>query len=554
MHSPSRVDVLDVAVVGGGISGVYAAWRLAAAQTHLAISTQKPGRPAIELFEADSRLGGRLYSHHMPVGDRLPDPNPLKPPSMPDSVVELGGMRFLPNQHRRVKRLVDAFKLESVEHPVEDPDRTNLYYLRGHRFSLGDWTDPKFSPPYALDRNERGRSPGSLMIEVALRHEKQLAVDPEPYRRRGFWNLLYDELSSEAYQLVHDAGGYETIVGNWNAADAIPFLLSDFHLAPGETYRKLKAGFMALPVAIHDAYKAAGGATSSGHRLVRLDYKDKLFELTFDFSGDPAKATGFDRPRAITGTAVTVRARHVILAMPRRAIELLHTDSVIFRRDDEEDIAFSDALKAVEAQPGFKIFAAYRRPWWLENNKITAGRSLTDLPVRQCFAWRTGKDEPSILMASYNDGRDVGFWKGLLRSGPVFQPRPEDCPPGIALPRHNRDGLAAPAALVEELHDQLRELHGATDAPGRGIPAIDKPYHVVHKDWTADPYGGGWHFWTIGRDSVRIRRLIRTPFRELNLHICGEAWSSQQGWVEGALETADEVLESFIKPGAPSPV
>jgi hypothetical protein len=32
----------------------------------------------------------------------------------------------------------------------------------------------------------------------------------------------------------------------------------------------------------------------------------------------------------------------------------------------------------------------------------------------------------------------------------------------------------------------------------------------------------------------------------LPLHLCGEAWCSQQGWVEGALEAADEVLAYFL--------
>lgn len=39
-----------------------------------------------------------------------------------------------------------------------------------------------------------------------------------------------------------------------------------------------------------------------------------------------------------------------------------------------------------------------------------------------------------------------------------------------------------------------------------------------------------------------MRRMQR-PIPDISLHVCGEAWSTQQGWVEGALETADAVLE-----------
>lgn len=548
-------DVLDVAVVGGGIAGVYTSWRLRTAKPAelwpniRQLAEKNGGQLTVGLFEADRRIGGRLFSKRLPVDGQLPSDDLLAPPSVQHSVVELGGMRFLEPDHRRVVKLVDHFGLKKYqqEHPTRDPELTNLFYLRGRRFTLRNWIQPDFQPPYALDRGERGRDPGSLMVEVALRHVDRVEANPESYRRRGFWNLLYDELSSEAYRLIRDAGGYETIVGNWNAADAIFFLLADFK--PGQKYQKLLTGFMSLPVAIHRAFAKAGGMARTGHRLYRLNGDGELMTLTFDQNPDEGGVAGFDFPRRISRTEVHVRARHVILAIPKRAIELLHPDSAVFENSDEGR-DFQQALHAVVPQPGFKIFAAYRKPWWYAGNKITAGRSLTDLPVRQCFAWRTAmpdeSNQASILMASYNDGSDVQFWKGLMRQPGRYMPRPEDYPAGIALPRHDPDSILAPAAIVEELHDQLRELHGSTEAVGSGISSIIKPYYAVMKDWTADPFGGGWHFWDIGVDSQRIMRRMRKPFRDLPLHVCGEAWSSQQGWVEGALETADDVLKFFL--------
>jgi len=548
-------ELVDVAVIGGGIAGVYASWRLRTAQPSdllpelKQLAEKNGGRLNVSLFEADHRIGGRLFSKRMPVEGQLPSDDPLAFPTVENSVVELGGMRFLEPDHRRVVRLVCHFGLKKYqrEHPTRDPALTNLYYLRGRRFALRDWSRPDFQPPYALDRGERGRDPGSLMIEVALRHVERLETNPETYRRRGFWNLLYDELSSEAYRLIRDAGGYETIVGNWNAADAILFLLADFK--PGQKYQKLLTGFMSLPAAIHRAFAKVGDCARTGHRLYRIEAEGKSMFLTFDQNPDELGTAGFESPRRINRREVKVRARHVILAMPRRALELLHPDSAVFDNSDEGQ-AFQNALQAVIPQPGFKIFAAYREPWWRDANKITAGRSLTDLPIRQCFAWRTAMsddaNQASILMASYNDGSDVQFWKGLIRQSGRYVPRPDDYPPGIALPRHDPDSILAPAAVVEELHDQLRELHGSTEAVGSGISSIIKPYYAVMKDWTVDPFGGGWHFWDIGVDSQRIMRRMRKPFRDLPLHVCGEAWSSQQGWVEGALETADDVLKHFL--------
>jgi lysine 2-monooxygenase len=44
---------------------------------------------------------------------------------------------------------------------------------------------------------------------------------------------------------------------------------------------------------------------------------------------------------------------------------------------------------------------------------------------------------------------------------------------------------------------------------------------------------------------------IRHPLPDANLYICGEAWSTNQGWVEGALNTAEHVLEDHF--GLPRP-
>ncbi|MGZ5932203.1 MAG: NAD(P)-binding protein, partial [Rhizomicrobium sp.] len=62
---------LDVAIVGAGASGSYAAWRLRQERPDL----------RVRLFEASERIGGRLHSVSFPQAPHL--------------VAEAGGMRFL---------------------------------------------------------------------------------------------------------------------------------------------------------------------------------------------------------------------------------------------------------------------------------------------------------------------------------------------------------------------------------------------------------------------------------------------------------------------------
>jgi lysine 2-monooxygenase len=523
---------LDVAVVGGGVAGAYAAWRLVKSRglagSLKQLADKAGGRLRVGLFEYSDRIGGRLYSMQMPGVPSLP--------------IEVGGMRFL-NTHTRVCQLVKKFGLDDRPFPVGDKRRTNLYYLRGRHFTEADWHRMSFRPPFALEQSERARSPGDLLIEVALRYRDQA----EQMRGIGFWNLLENELSREAYLMVRDAVGYDTLVNNWSAAEAIPFLLADF--PPDAQYRALNNGFQSLPLTMASRFEAAGGTIRYKHRLHSIEWDKPNGQLVLLFDTSEPTHRSIPQPPD-PKNAETVRASHVLLAMPRRSIELLHPDSVLFREP-----AFEDHMRSVLAQPAFKIFAAYRKPWWEEVRGVNAGRSLTDLPIRQCYYWGTEKDAPhgakdvtnSVLMASYSDGNSVEFWAGLAHHPERYVPPPAACPPGIGITPFV-ENQSASARLVAELQRQLRLIHGLNGlTPPNAAAQLPDPYAVVYREWTQEPYGGGWHFWKIGVNASRVARYMRQPVANCPLYICGEAWSRQQGWVEGALESADDVLENALQ-------
>jgi hypothetical protein len=39
---------------------------------------------------------------------------------------------------------------------------------------------------------------------------------------------------------------------------------------------------------------------------------------------------------------------------------------------------------------------------------------------------------------------------------------------------------------------------------------------------------------------------MRKPFGSLNLFVCGEAWSDDQGWINGALQTSEKMLQAHF--------
>jgi monoamine oxidase len=80
---------------------------------------------------------------------------------------------------------------------------------------------------------------------------------------------------------------------------------------------------------------------------------------------------------------------------------------------------------------------------------------------------------------------------------------------------------------------------------------IPKPYTAIFKDWRDDPFGGGWHFWNPRTKPWKIMQEMRRPKPDRHVYVCGEAYSGNQGWVEGALTSAEIMLEESF--GLPRP-
>jgi monoamine oxidase len=194
----------------------------------------------------------------------------------------------------------------------------------------------------------------------------------------------------------------------------------------------------------------------------------------------------------------------------------------------------------------FKMFLAYHEPWW-ENLGIKKGRSLTDLPIRQTYYWGTeGEQEGAnpnnrnaALMATYDDSMNVDFWVGLdsKRERKKLQTRPHAFNEPAKLSPW--DDYLANESMADEMNRQLAMMHGLKYLP---------PYYsAVYKNWGEDPYGGAIHLWNIHAKSWEVIPYMVNPTSgQYPVYICGEAYSHEQGWVEGALDTAEMMLQSYF--------
>ncbi|UUN31075.1 FAD-dependent oxidoreductase [Streptomyces sp. FIT100] len=526
-----RDDVVDVAVIGAGVSGAYAAWRLLGPEAEDSrilsrLRRRRRGPLDVRLFEGSERIGGRLFS--------------VTPPGMPHLHAELGGMRYLDNQPV-VADLVDHLGLRTDLFPVDEPQ--NLVYLRGHRFTQGQWGDPQ-AVPYDLPASIRGKSPDDALSSVietfvpgasTMDHQAWDKIKPTASADgrylydTGFWNLLQEAVGQEGWAFLHDGFGYGSVVSNVNGIEAMEASVADFVGSPPPQYRYLLDGYQTVPEELARQFEAEGGTVRLHHQVRRID-RDRA---------DGEDVLVLDLVVWPEGRPLRVRAHHVVLAMPQRSIELLDPDSFLFTSD-----RFLSDLGAVVPRPASKLFLGYDRPWW-EDIGLNAGRSVTDLPLRQTYYWgvegeQAGADPANrnaLLLASYNDLRDVEFWNELLT-------RPHRLAP-VAVTRPPRPmDASASGALVDEAQRQLRELHG----PDARIP---EPTSAYFQDWVQDPYGAAYHFWQVGAKSWEVMPRMRHPLPDANLYVCTDAWSTGQGWVYGALSQAELVLEEHF--GLPRP-
>lgn len=475
-------------------------------------------------------------------------------------VAELGGMRILENTQKLIVNLIKELnkelpkkeKILNYNFPVDEPQ--NIAYLRGVYLRLADYTAKPDKVPYDLSFLEKGNTPGTIIVNAIEqivpgitnpkltdeeRHEmtQTASFDGKPLYKWGFWSVLYRVISGEAYQFSMDAGGYDSTLVNWNAADAIPWYLADFGITP--VYKGFNNGFQQVPIALASLFEKAGGEVQLNAKLGGFEWRDDSFELTINDE--------------------TIKAGKLILAMPRRSLDLLMPTCPKLQE-------IQSLITSVTPRPLFKLFTTYASPWWRisgytnaagEFVPVQSGRTVTDLPVRQTYYWPKSNGEPAtsgtaMLLASYDDGTNIGFWDGLrpqrrkawLHKGE--HPDPEDPFIGDETDPNpgNLDGLnqewkdyVAPREMVAEVARQLQQMHNLDYTP--------KVRSASFRDWGEDPYGGGWNSWNIGVKSWEVKEKIVHPIDGCPLYICGEAYSDGQGWVEGALQTAEIMLKKL---------
>jgi len=181
-------------------------------------------------------------------------------------------------------------------------------------------------------------------------------------------------------------------------------------------------------------------------------------------------------------TGETFHCRRVVFAVPAAHLSAF-------------DLVPQISHSCVRANNLLRIYAIYDKPWAEGLKSFTTTSFLRHvIPI-----------SPTVVMAMYTEGVDsMVFFKGA--------------------------NLIDENTMSKRIHDELRRL-----LPDRGVP---DPVKLDVHYWPV-----GDHIWLPGYDSDAIHASMLNP--SPGIFVCGEAFSLLQSWMEGALQTADDVCKKM---------
>jgi hypothetical protein len=476
------------------------------------------------------------------VGGRL-DSYTFDEPGGVEVTVELGGMRFQKSQ-ALVWALIQALGLQTTAFPLS---KNRLFYLRNTKIWENEITNPNapVQLPYQLPPTERNLTADGLFnlaVSNAVgnpnaykwdtrqwrdyvtannysspKRNPVRVFDNAAYQNIGFWNLLYDQVSEEGYRYLTEAGGYDSNTINWNSSVAMPYVASGDY-GSSASYLRLVGGYSTLPDELAQSISS---------------------QLTISFN---TRLKGFIKNNDLIDVAILTKqgveksfqTKYLMLCMPRRSLELLDPDT-----EFGTYMRGAHLFDTVIRQPSFKLLLLFDVEWWkqirIRGTGLTPyGPTITDLPLRMIWYF----DDPVVrrsdgkqvatkywaLLAAYSDMVTEQFWTVLreLEAG---------APPG-------QPAVPAPPEMIKMALFQLGQVHGTP---------IPQPVRGVFRDWGLDPYGAGYHAWAAHRSPWTMFKVMLKPMPDYNVFVCGEAYSLDQGWVEGALRTAETVLTQYFQ-------
>lgn len=634
-----------VAIIGGGIAGLYCAFHL-----------KKSGQFRVKLYEATERLGGKIETWRIDpatLTGRPPDPhrppmdlstlmkvdddyiklnlkNPIATPISPLQdllIAEFGPMRIEPEQQPYLSQLLTDLNIKEPS-PGKQPTWSDLVPFPPYR------GEPPLEPRFTLEGEEAEQATLIDLLLLALRRVFEVVSFREPgsvkdarkpwdlpglpyfdeansfwdefrnddflhrrfwrrslrqwiklmeeehyevirremmfrgtlLRDMGFWNLLESVLSHMATVKIRDWGSfYHLLPENPSAAEWVIFWLRA--IKSTNSLRGIRGGMDWMVHRLcgklgfdertegNEHYAKYTDKTNDeavvglfkNHKLIKVYDKGEKIELTFE--------------NANSGENLEpVEADHVILALPKSALE-----DIEFAPNQKKAKALRRLFDAVAPIPLLKSFFIIEHPFWEDNRPPSRYAHTT--PTRELHYWKILNGRYGMMML-YTDRPGTQFWSDYIVENLKKDEPASDL--GLTGEQHFEtlirkqehaiiwkwvaDPKYGEKFEIDKFENDrlLRTFLLYARENGAESVTADHVLAAGMHDWGFKPYEGACHAWRPGSDPEKMMDYLAgfsladdASRNERRLHICGEAYSDYQGFIEGALGSASKVLDRF---------
>lgn len=559
----------DVAIIGGGIAGLYCAKKL-----------REKGVESIIILEKLDRWGGRLNTDEIKIGDRVikDEKGAMRltykdPDSKPKSNMPL------------LSRLIKDMGMESDVvpfhmRPQPNPDSSvtevincNSNYFKGRYFSswYAEQNPAMWKQMFNLETKEEFKSADAIIVDVyhrLLEKNKKKVVSYFELLGRGHIADVIMQQNDIPLLQEHEDQNYWTFFRNefeWPLGlkmtklrdYTLSTLLRTMGYSHGclqmivksdKSYSDRNAGRVIQAIKIFqilskDLCQLKNGWSSLVNAVKSELKESKKVELLNDCKVNSIQEDGEGFILEAFSRDKKIKANHVVMAIPPIAVKALFASSGC-KLDFHG--AYKPVMRLCDVNVGChvtKIILYFKDDWWNKcKDIILYGPNSTDLPCgyiypvyafcrrkkcKGCHECALDGPNPSALTI-YCESERADLWRKIQRLGHRF-----DSP----LQRENRNLMPASESLVWEAMSELKEIFNVEEVP--------YPILTSYSSWNGEgDHGYGYHFWNVGVDDKNLE--VTRPVKEKNLYICNEAWSSYQGFVEGSLKSAENVVDRIV--------